>query len=84
MASVQVNNYGYCHSRFSRSYGDNKYGKEYPVQVVGVKEFIEHHEIDVHAVQDQLHRHQHGDHIPSREQSVGPDEEKGRAQEQEM
>ena len=84
MASIKVYDDRYRYGRFRRRDGDDENGKEDPVEPVRPEEFIKDHEIDVHAVQDQLHRHQHGDHIPSREQSVGPDEEKGRAQEQEM
>jgi hypothetical protein len=58
---------------------DDENGKKDPVQPVGPQIFIEDHEIYIHAVQQQFHRHEDGDHIPAREQPVHPDEEKGRA-----
>jgi hypothetical protein len=57
------------------SYRDDKNGKEDTVQSFRVQVFIEHHKIDIYAIQDKLNGHQHGDHIATCEQSKHADKE---------
>jgi hypothetical protein len=84
VVAVQVNNDSYGNSSLSSCYGNNEYGKEYPVELISKQVFIEGYEVNVDSIQYQLNRHQHGDHIATGEEPINADEEQRGADEQQM
>lgn len=61
--------------------GDDKNGKEHPIQLIGPQVLIERNEIQVHAVQYQFHTHEHGHQVPSCKETKNADEKQGCADE---
>jgi hypothetical protein len=81
---VQIDDNSYGYRRFRRGNGNNKQSKEYTLQFFGIQIFIKSDKIDVHTIQDQLHRHQHCDHIPPGQQTIHPDKKKPGTDEKDM
>jgi hypothetical protein len=73
VASVQVNDYRNGYRSFRSGNGYYKQGKENAIQLIGVQVFVECHKIDVHTIQDQFDRHQHGDQVAPGEQPIHAD-----------
>jgi|SRR5882757_5436174 len=81
---VQIDNDGNGYGGFRGSNGNNEQSKENPLQLVRVQIFIKGNEINIHAVQDELHRHQHRDEVPPGKKTISPDKKKGSADKQDM
>jgi hypothetical protein len=70
MAAVQVDNNGNSKRYFGSSNRNNKNGKEYPVECIGVQVFIEGNKVDIDAIQHELYAHKNGNHIAPGKQPV--------------
>lgn len=79
MTAVQVDNNGNGKRYFCSGNGDNKYGKEYPVECIGVQVFIKGYKIDVDAVEHEFDTHEHGNHIAPGKQAVHANEKQAGA-----
>src|SRR5688572_22920002 len=82
MTTVEVDDNSDSDGRFGCRDGDDEQGKEQTIHFVWPEIFVECYKIQVHAVQDQLNAHEHGDQVPSREKSIHTNKEKCRADEQ--
>jgi hypothetical protein len=82
--AVKVNNDGNRNSGFSCGYGNNEKRKEESVELVGPNVFVERNEVDVHAVQNQLHTHQQGDQVSSCKKPVHASKKQAGANEKKM
>jgi len=84
MIAVEINNDGDSHSSLSSCNGDDKEGKEQAVELIGIQEFIECHEVDVHTIEYQLHRHEHRYQVSPGKEAIHADKEEGAAHKQKM
>lgn len=67
---VNMNDDGNGNSGFGSGNGNDKECKEHSIQLMIPQVFVKSNEVDVNAVQHQFNGHQHGDHIPAREETV--------------
>ena len=58
----------------------DKDGKEDPIALCREQVFIKRDKINVHAIQDQLYRHKHGNHVTTCEETIDANKKQGRAQ----
>jgi hypothetical protein len=75
VAAIQIDDDRDGDSGFSRSYRDDKYGEKDAVEFFRIEIFIKHNKVDVHTIQNQFNRHQHGNEITPGEQAIHPDKE---------
>lgn len=65
-----MNDDGNGYGCFGSGNGNDKKRKKQTVQLMIPQVFVKGNEVDVNAVQHQFNSHQHGDHIPAREETV--------------
>ena len=65
-----MNNYSYGQCYFGRSYGYNKYGKKYTLQLAGPQILVNGHKIDIDTIEHQFNAHKQRNHVAPGKQAV--------------